>query len=120
MFAPVTKTARMVASADEIATAVAECGAAAVAAPSGPVYLGVPTDLLGQAAGRPAVGPGPRPGAEPPTRDAGAPESPRRDVERARDLLAGAERPLVWAGGGAFAPAPATWSGSWPSGWPHR
>jgi thiamine pyrophosphate-dependent acetolactate synthase large subunit-like protein len=92
MFAPVTRTARMVAGADEIATAVAECGATAVAAPSGPVYLGVPTDLLGEAAaasGQRAPAPALRP------------EPSRADVERARDLLAGAERPLIWTGGGA-------------------
>src|SRR5436305_4570930 len=46
MFVPVTKAARTVASADEIAAAVVSCAVSALSAQSGPVYLGVPTDLL--------------------------------------------------------------------------
>jgi thiamine pyrophosphate-dependent acetolactate synthase large subunit-like protein len=46
MFAPVTKAARLVADADQIAGAVLEAGSLALAASTGPVYLGVPTDLL--------------------------------------------------------------------------
>jgi thiamine pyrophosphate-dependent acetolactate synthase large subunit-like protein len=50
MFAPVTKAARILASAEEIPAAVVEAGCSALAAPSGPVYLGVPTDLLSRQA----------------------------------------------------------------------
>src|SRR5689334_24208440 len=46
MFVPVTKAARMLASAEEIGPAAIEAGRHALAAPTGPVYLGVPTDLL--------------------------------------------------------------------------
>ena len=49
MFAPVTKWTRVVATADEIAAAVQECAELALRAPSGPVYLGIPTDLLSAA-----------------------------------------------------------------------
>jgi len=50
MFAPVTKAATTVAAADAIGADVRRAGALALAAPSGPVYLGVPTDLLSQPA----------------------------------------------------------------------
>src|SRR5580704_11323160 len=50
MFRPVTKAARLVATAEEIGDAVLESGEAALAAPTGPVYLGVPTNLLGHPA----------------------------------------------------------------------
>src|SRR3954454_4811694 len=46
MFAPVTKAAHTVASADELADAVVGAGRTALAPNSGPVYLGVPTDYL--------------------------------------------------------------------------
>jgi thiamine pyrophosphate-dependent acetolactate synthase large subunit-like protein len=46
MFRPVTKAARRVGSAEEIGAAVLASGALARCAASGPVYLGVPTDLL--------------------------------------------------------------------------
>ena len=99
MFRPVTKAARMVADAEEIADAVLECGSAALAAPSGPVYLGIPTDLLSErVASRPcdAVG-----RAAPLRRLAPVPSA---EIDRAAcELLAGAARPLIWAGGGAAA-----------------
>ena len=84
MFRPVTKAVRMIAGADEIAEAVLECGRVAQAAPSGPVYLGIPTDLL------------PRPAAsfEPSATPSGASprEVPWTDIDRACSLLAGADR----------------------------
>ena len=94
MFRPVTKAARLVDTAEEIGDAVLESGTAALAAPTGPVYLGIPTDLLSQPvsvaipAARAASG---SPGRLPPAA-----------VERACELLASAERPLIWAGGGAL------------------
>jgi acetolactate synthase-1/2/3 large subunit len=93
MFGPVTKAARMVQSAEEVAGAVLECGAAALAAPTAPVYLGIPTDLLSQ-----PVAPDPVPDPLTPV----APALPEADVERALELIAGAQRPLIWAGGGAL------------------
>ncbi len=46
MFAPVTKAATLVETAAQVADAVVAGAHTALAAPSGPVYLGVPTDLL--------------------------------------------------------------------------
>jgi thiamine pyrophosphate-dependent acetolactate synthase large subunit-like protein len=93
MFKPVTKQARTVTSAEAIQTAVTECGTAATEAPSGPVYLGVPTDFLRQ-----------------PVTDVAAPTSLRPDTAPANpsslaeaiDILSGARSPVIWAGGGAL------------------
>ena len=67
---------------------------AALAAPSGPVYLGVPTDLLR------------RPAPELPAAlsEVAAPAGVRRRRAWTRRvlLIAAAERPLIWAGGGAL------------------
>ncbi len=93
MFRPVTKAARLVETAEEIGDAVLESGAAALAAPTAPVYLGVPTNLLTQ-----PVASEPPPMLVPtPT-----PTLPAAALERACELLASAERPLIWAGGGAL------------------
>jgi thiamine pyrophosphate-dependent acetolactate synthase large subunit-like protein len=93
MFVPVTKGARRLDSADQIAAAVLGAGSAALAAPSGPVYLGVPTDLLLQ-----PVSSAPVNVAAPPA----PPDVSSANLDRASKLLAGAERPLIWAGGGAL------------------
>jgi thiamine pyrophosphate-dependent acetolactate synthase large subunit-like protein len=94
MFKPVTKLARTTARPDRIAAAVLECGLAARAAPSGPVYLGLPTDLLSQRVrSRPMAISLPAPRAE---------ELPDKLIEQACKVLADAKRPLIWAGGGAL------------------
>ena len=93
MFAPVTKATRVVSDAEQIAATVLECAAVALAAPSGPVYLGVPTDLLSQ-----PVSPAPLRIAEPAARG----PVPAEDLDRAAELLSSAARPLIWAGGGAL------------------
>ncbi|HUA71816.1 MAG TPA: thiamine pyrophosphate-binding protein [Solirubrobacteraceae bacterium] len=94
MFVPVTKAARQVGSAEKIGDAVLDAGLAALAAPTGPVYLGIPTNLLSQAV---ASAPPTSPRAPSPT-----PLEPPVGVERACELLASAKRPLIWAGGGAL------------------
>ncbi len=93
MFAPVTKTARLLAGAEEIAAATLESGLHALTAPTGPVYLGVPTDLLSKeiSAAMPEM---PAP--------IQAPAPSAADVERAGELLSRAERPLIWTGAGAL------------------
>ncbi len=98
MFRPVTKGARLLASAEEIAAAVLESGSLALAAPTGPVYLGVPTDLLRRElpARAPAIEVTPARGHPP------EPLPAATALDRASELLAGAERPLIWAGGGAL------------------
>jgi thiamine pyrophosphate-dependent acetolactate synthase large subunit-like protein len=93
MFVPVTKAALVVKRADEIARATFEAGSTALAPPSGPVYLGIPTDLLSKPVARARVR------ATPPV--AGTPLRVD-DIGRAAELLAGAERPLIWTGGGAL------------------
>ena len=93
MFVPVTKAALVVKRADEIARATFEAGSTALAPPSGPVYLGIPTDLLSKPVLRARVR------AMPPV--AGTPLRVD-DIGRAAELLAGAERPLIWTGGGAL------------------
>jgi thiamine pyrophosphate-dependent acetolactate synthase large subunit-like protein len=100
MFVPVTKAVRVVASADEIAGAVASCAAEALAPQSGPVYLGIPTDLLSAPAEAWAPPPPLANAPRPPLTDA-PPPPPAAILEVARELLANATRPLIWAGGGA-------------------
>jgi acetolactate synthase-1/2/3 large subunit len=93
MFVPVTKAGGRVDAADQIAEAVLRGGSAALAPPSGPVYLGIPTDLLSRTA---SSGP-----VEIPASPASINLS-SADLDRAVELLADAERPLIWAGGGAL------------------
>jgi thiamine pyrophosphate-dependent acetolactate synthase large subunit-like protein len=90
MFAPVTKQRFTPVTFAELALAALAAPEAALAAPARPVYLEIPTDLLRASGEEPAV-------AAPITTPA------RADVEPALDVLAGARRPLVWAGGGAVA-----------------
>jgi thiamine pyrophosphate-dependent acetolactate synthase large subunit-like protein len=95
MFAPVVKRTIRVTEADELARAVAEAVAEALTPPQRPVYLEVPTDLLGAEVGAEADAV-PAPAAP-------APLQPDDDhLERAAALLERSRRPLIWAGGGAL------------------
>ena len=91
MFAPVTKASSQVPAAADIGYSVITSGRLALAAATGPVYLGVPTDLLDHKA--------------PPTRQLPPAPTPggidAAELQVAVDLLNGATRPLIWAGGGA-------------------
>ena len=93
MFAPVTKDTVVTTAAGESYTDTVRAGAVALRPATGPVYLGVPTDLLGAPAGGVARAP------VPPVPELSVDGD---DLARARELLAGARRPLVWAGGGAL------------------
>lgn len=93
MFGPVVKSALAAGRAGDVGPAAVRASALALAAPRRPVYLQVPTDLL-DADSPPAGGPP----AAPPTR---VPDEAAAGL--AAELLAGARRPLVWAGGGAVA-----------------
>ena len=88
-FRPVTKAQLRVESADALHETVVRAGQLALAAPRRPVYVEIPTDLLSAATaarGRPArVAP------------------PVLEPEVEPDLLAGAQRSLLWVGGGATA-----------------
>jgi thiamine pyrophosphate-dependent acetolactate synthase large subunit-like protein len=88
MFVAVTKSTIDVADADGIGAAIVTAATIAMTAPPGPVYVGVPTDLLDAPA--PAV-------------DAPLVELTRRPHDVAGFLAAVAEsrRPLLWIGGGA-------------------
>ncbi|MDP9430150.1 MAG: thiamine pyrophosphate-binding protein [Actinomycetota bacterium] len=93
MFAPVTKGTVVTSAAGDLYADTVRAGSLALQPGTGPVYLGVPTDLLSAPGGDrerapvPAV-PGPVVSGD--------------DVARARELLARARRPLLWAGGGAL------------------
>ena len=95
MFAPVVKQTFVAQRADELGELTERAARLALTAPSGPVYLQIPTDLLSArcapvSAGSPVPSTPPAPPAPPP--DA---------IERAAAAIARSERPLVWVGGGA-------------------
>ena len=93
MFEPVTKAQLRVSDVSLIEPMVRSALQVAELPPSRPVYVEIPTDLLTAE---------PR-GAEAETRDwEWSAEIEEADLEPALDVLAAAERPLVWAGGGAM------------------
>jgi acetolactate synthase-1/2/3 large subunit len=91
LFRPVTKATIDVPDADGIGPAVCIALALATAAPSRPVYVGIPTDLL---AGPAPAGALTVPQIEPQPLDSGA-------LAQAAALLTSARRPVLWVGGGA-------------------
>jgi acetolactate synthase-1/2/3 large subunit len=96
MFVPVVKSVMLVRDAEDSGEVMARALAEAAAPPSRPVYVEIPTDYLSASVAdeRRAVTVG---GAEP-----GGPLD-EDAIQRAVALLDSAERPLVWAGGGAVA-----------------
>ena len=89
-FRPVTKHQVRVASVGELHGAVLAAGRTALEHPRRPVYVEIPTDLLSATTA-----------AAPPQAPPAPPEPlPAVDVG---DLLRDAQRPLLWAGGGATA-----------------
>lgn len=94
MFAPVTRSATLLDDADAIGFAVLAAGARALAAPSGPVYLGIPTDLLSAQAA-------PVPTAPLAATDCAVVLDTALLDDAARRLST-AQHPLIWAGGGAL------------------
>ncbi|HEX8854405.1 MAG TPA: thiamine pyrophosphate-binding protein, partial [Thermoleophilaceae bacterium] len=95
MFRPVTKHTMRVGDPAALGEAVVHACEIAVAPPSRPVYLEVPTDVLSAAVDEP-TSPLPTPLSYP---RHSPPENRLRD---AAELIARAERPLIWAGGGAL------------------
>src|SRR5207342_189811 len=95
MFEPVTKATFRADDPSRLGALVEAALATAVTAPSRPVFVEVPTDVLA------AEGESPRPGgsAEPP----GVPDVSAQALASAVGLLAAARAPLIWAGGGAVA-----------------
>src|SRR3954463_13482471 len=93
LFGPVTKAQLRVSDASLIEAMVGSALQIAQLPPSRPVYLEIPTDLLLADPGEP----------EPEMREyEWRAEMPDADLEPAVELLASAERPLIWAGGGAM------------------
>lgn len=92
MFEPVVKAAWTVSSADDIASTIEAASVVALTAPTGPVYVGVPTDLLAAPANAREVR----------SPSANTTSAPMDAVARAASLLNTATRPLIWAGGGAL------------------
>ncbi|PXY26717.1 thiamine pyrophosphate-binding protein [Prauserella endophytica] len=92
MFSPVTKAGFTVEHPDDLAGTVRRAARLALRPQSGPVYVGIPTDFLT---------------AECLDRNDSEPTEllhalDVEDLERAREVLSAAERPLIWAGGGAL------------------
>lgn len=92
MFEPVTKGQLVATHADGLAGLLGQAVQLATTAPAGPVYVGIPTDLLSAPARPVDMSEVPRTRTEP--IDAAL-------VTRAAGLLAASERPLLWIGGGA-------------------
>src|SRR4051812_14485148 len=93
LFVPVTKAQLRVADASLIEAMVGSALQIAQLPPSRPVYLEIPTDLLVAEPGE----------AEPDLREyEWRAELPTADLEPALELIEHAERPLIWAGGGAM------------------
>ncbi|MFL5826167.1 MAG: thiamine pyrophosphate-binding protein [Thermoleophilaceae bacterium] len=95
MFKPVTKHTMRVTDPASLGQAVADACAIAVAPPSRPVYLEVPTDVLSAAVEQPA-----QPPAAPTAYLRHGP--PEKRLREAAGVIERAERPLIWAGGGAL------------------
>jgi thiamine pyrophosphate-dependent acetolactate synthase large subunit-like protein len=91
MFAPVTKRARTVPTAQDVAHEVREAAMLALCAPSGAVYLGVPTDFLSA-----------RRSQAPSLPDQDRVDPPPLPLDEAAEMLRSSRRPLIWAGGGAL------------------
>jgi acetolactate synthase-1/2/3 large subunit len=93
-FAPVVKLAARAESVESIPELLAEAWRVAQTPPSGPVYLEVPVDVLTAEAGVGTV-----------TGLSGSPvkTAARSDaIAEAARLINGAQRPVIWAGGGAI------------------
>lgn len=90
-FEPVVKRTFAVREPEEIPEVIAAAWAAALEPPSGPTYVEIPVDVLGATTtAEPPAGPARIP----------APVAPAEQLERAAELLQGAERPVILAGGG--------------------
>jgi acetolactate synthase-1/2/3 large subunit len=93
MFRPVSKRAFVVRSGAEVASVLRAAIATALSPPAGPVYVGIPTDVLTQLAGGVEPVDSPEPEWAPPAVDDG-------ELRRAVAMIDTARRPVVWAGGG--------------------
>jgi thiamine pyrophosphate-dependent acetolactate synthase large subunit-like protein len=88
MFVAVTKTTIEVADPDGIGAAIVAAATLARSAPTGPIYVGIPTDLLDA----------PAPSVDAPNVGAHARQVSTQPLIEA---IGRSERPLIWIGGGA-------------------
>jgi thiamine pyrophosphate-dependent acetolactate synthase large subunit-like protein len=88
LFEPLAKAVHRPRTAQDAVDAVAQGAAQAMQWPRGPVYVGVPTDLLTQEAIPRAIAPAVRRAPEP------------AGLAAAAELIAAAQRVVIWAGGG--------------------
>jgi acetolactate synthase-1/2/3 large subunit len=93
MFDPVVKKTVRVRTAGELGIAVAEAARTALAPPARPVYVEIPTDLLGAEVDVPR---------EAHHRGELTRRPDERHLSRALELIESSRRPLIWAGGGAL------------------
>lgn len=91
-FRPVTKAVVRVEQAEDLYADVVHAGRLALQAPRRPVYVEIPTDLLSAAVEVPEPVPDLRPAVY-----------TELVLDAVVDALGGAERPLLWAGGGVTA-----------------
>jgi acetolactate synthase-1/2/3 large subunit len=91
-FAPLAKAVLQPRTPEAAVDAVVHVATAAMSHPRGPVFLGVPADVL-RAAAPPA----------PPAMVTGPPQPTSTDLTAAVDLLQHSRRPALWIGGGAVA-----------------
>ena len=99
MFLPVVRAAWNAETADDLAPLAREAATRALSAPCGPVYLGIPTNLLRAPAEPAPIMAKTFGGRSPENR---SPQLGDADRDRAMALVAAAERPLIWAGRGAL------------------
>jgi thiamine pyrophosphate-dependent acetolactate synthase large subunit-like protein len=95
LFAPLAKAVYRPESSLAAVEATARAASTALTHPQGPVYVGIPVDILEDTLPATSSLPGVR-GPDPPGPTPGA-------VDAALSLLAHARRPLLWVGGGAVA-----------------
>lgn len=93
MFAPLAKAVLQPRTASDAVAAITQAVEIALTAPAGPVYLGVPADVLNAAATTTAEHISRRTPATPTV----------NDIDAAVALLTRARRPAIWIGGGAVA-----------------
>jgi thiamine pyrophosphate-dependent acetolactate synthase large subunit-like protein len=98
MFEPVVKRTYQAREADELGAVIESAVREAMTPPRRPVYVEVPTDLLGAEAG------GPEPATSGEVASLAAAFTPdEQQLAKAAATLEHARRPLIWAGGGALA-----------------
>jgi thiamine pyrophosphate-dependent acetolactate synthase large subunit-like protein len=93
MFKPVTKETVKVSNPGMLGAEIARAIETAAAAPSRPVYVEVPTDVLSAAA---------EPLPAEPHASQSLPFPDDAELDRAASILSAASHPIVWAGGGAL------------------